>query len=106
MPEKISILKESGETLSSNVVSVFMIPDTEKRYIITTENAVDPHGLTVLHVSEIVNGTLQRVATDEEWSTIKTIMRASFNTIELALSTDEVGRSIACKNCGSSSKGY
>lgn len=76
MPEKISILKESGETLSSNVVSVFMIPDTEKRYIITTENAVDPHGLTVLHVSEIVNGTLQRVATDEEWSTIKTIMRA------------------------------
>lgn len=76
MPEKISILKESGETISSNVVSVFMIPDTEKRYIITTENAVDPHGLTVLHVSEIVNGTLQRVATDEEWSTIKTIMRA------------------------------
>ncbi len=76
MPEKISILKESGETLISNVVSVFMIPDTEKKYIITTENAVDPHGLTVLHVSEIDNGTLQRVATDEEWSSIKTIMRA------------------------------
>lgn len=76
MPEKISILKESGETLSSNVVSVFMIPDTEKKYIITTENAVDPHGLTVLHVSEIVDGTLQKVATDEEWSSIKTIMRA------------------------------
>lgn len=76
MPEKISILKESGETLSSNVVSVFMIPDTGKKYIITTENAVDPHGLTVLHVSEMNNGTLQRVATDEEWSSIKTIMRA------------------------------
>lgn len=76
MPEKISILKESGETLSSNVVSVFMIPDTEKKYIITTENAVDPHGLTVLHVSEIVDGGLQKIATDEEWSSIKTIMRA------------------------------
>lgn len=76
MPEKISILKESGETLNSNVVSVFMIPDTEKKYIITTENAVDPHGLTVLHVSEIENGMLQRIATDEEWSSIKTIMRA------------------------------
>lgn len=76
MPEKISILKESGETLSSNVVSVFMIPDTEKKYIITTENAVDPHGLTVLHVSEIVDGTLQKIATDDEWSSIKTIMRA------------------------------
>lgn len=76
MPEKISILKESGETLSSNVVSVFLIPDTQKRYIITTENAVDPHGLTVLHVSEIVDGMLQKVATDEEWSSIKTIMRA------------------------------
>lgn len=76
MPEKISIVKESGETINSNIVSVFMIPDTEKKYIITTENAVDPHGLTVLHVSEIVDGTLQKIATDEEWSTIKTIMRA------------------------------
>ena len=76
MPDKISILKESGETLSSNVVSVFMIPDTEKKYIITTENAVDPHGLTVLHVSEIVDGALQKIATDDEWSSIKTIMRA------------------------------
>lgn len=76
MPGKISILKESGETVLSNIVSVFMIPDTEKRYIITTENAVDPHGLTVLHVSEIVDGSLQKVATDDEWSTIKTIMRA------------------------------
>lgn len=76
MPEKISIVKESGETINSNIVSVFMIPETAKKYIITTENAVDPHGLTVLHVSEIVDGTLQKVATDDEWTTIKTIMRA------------------------------
>lgn len=76
MPEKISILKESGETVNSNVVSVFMIPDTQKRYLISTENTVDPHGLTILHVSEIVDGTLQKVATDDEWSSIKTIMRA------------------------------
>lgn len=76
MPEKISILKDSGETISSNIVSIFMIPDTEKKYIITTENSVDPHGLTVLHVSEIIDGSLQKIATDEEWSSIKTIMRA------------------------------
>ena len=76
MLEKISILKESGETVNSNVVSVFMIPDTQKRYLISTENTVDPHGLTVLHVSEIVDGSLQKIATDEEWASIKTIMRA------------------------------
>ena len=76
MPEKISILKESGETVNSNVVSVFMIPDTQKKYLISTENTVDPHGLTVLHVSEILDGSLQKIATDEEWSSIKTIMRA------------------------------
>lgn len=76
MLEKISILKESGETLSSNIVSVFTIPDSGKKYIITTENAVDPHGLTVLHVSEISDDSLVKVATDAEWSTIKTIMRA------------------------------
>ena len=76
MPEKISIVKDSGETINSNIVSIFKIPDTGKKYIITTENAVDPHGLTVLHVSEIVDDSLQKIATDDEWSTIKTIMRA------------------------------
>ena len=68
VPEKISLLKESGEKLNSNIVSIFMIPDTGKRYIITTENAVDPHGLTVLHVSEIRDHTLVKVEEDEEWS--------------------------------------
>ncbi len=76
VPEKISLLKESGEKLNSNIVSIFMIPETGKRYIITTENAVDPHGLTVLHVSEIHDHTLVKVEEDEEWSAIKTIMRA------------------------------
>lgn len=76
VPDKISLLKENGEKLSSNIVSIFMIPDTGKRYIITTENAVDPHGLTVLHVSEIHDHTLVKVEEDEEWSAIKTIMRA------------------------------
>lgn len=76
MPEKISIMRDSGETLNSNVVALFTIPDTGKQYIITTENAVDPHGLTVLHVSEIVEDKLKKIATDEEWSSIKTIMRS------------------------------
>lgn len=76
MPEKIALLRESGETLNSNVVSIFMIPDTGKKYIITTENAVDPHGLTVLHVSEIHDSTLVKIEEDEDWSAIKTIMRA------------------------------
>lgn len=76
MPGKISILKESGELLNSNVISSFSIPETEKKYIITTENAVDPHGLTVLHVSEIKDDTLLKIATDEEWDKIKTMMRA------------------------------
>lgn len=75
MPGKISILKENGETLNSNIVSIFTMPETEKKYIITTENAVDPHGLTVLHVSELVDDTLARIATAEEWDAIKNIMR-------------------------------
>lgn len=76
MPEKISLVKESGENISSNIVSIFLIPETGKRYIITTENAVDPHGLTVLHASELQEDKLVKIANDEEWSTIKTIMRA------------------------------
>jgi hypothetical protein len=105
MPEKISILKESGETVNSNVVSVFMIPDTQKRYLISTENTVDPHGLTVLHVSEIADGSLQKIATDEEWSSIKTIMRAIISgnvgsyqylqTIDSIKASDQYSRDIS-----------
>ena len=76
MPEKITILKDGGESINSNIVSIFMIPESGKRYIITTENAVDPHGLTVLHVSEIQGTNLVKIETDEEWSLIKTVMRA------------------------------
>ena len=76
MPEKVSIIKESGETVSSNVVSAFTIPDKGKNYLITTENTVDPHGLTVLHVSEIVDGALSKIASDDEWTTIKNVMRS------------------------------
>ena len=76
MPDKIAILKESGEQLNSNIVSVFLIPETNKKYIITTENAVDPHGLNILHVSEINGEELVKIATEQEWLTIKNIMRA------------------------------
>ena len=76
MPEKITIVKESGESVTSNIMSIFMVPENNKQYIITTENAVDPHGLTVLHVSEIKGDKIVKVQTDDEWATIKTIMRS------------------------------
>ena len=76
MPEKITIVKESGESVTSNIMSIFMVPENNKQYIITTENAVDPHGLTVLHVSEIKGNKIVKVQTDDEWATIKTIMRS------------------------------
>jgi len=76
MPDKIVILKESGEQVNSNVVSVFLVPESNKKYIITTENATDPHGLTILHVSEIIGDELSKIATEQEWLTIKNIMRS------------------------------
>lgn len=76
MPEKITILKESGESVVSNIMSIFVVPESNKQYIITTENAVDPHGLTVLHVSEIRGDKIVKIQTDDEWATIKTIMRS------------------------------
>ncbi len=76
MPEKITIVKESGESITSNIMSIFMVPESNKQYIITTENAVDPNGLTVLHVSEIRNDKIIKIQTEDEWGTIKTIMRS------------------------------
>ncbi len=76
MNENISITKENGELLSVSAVSCFSIPDIQKDFLITTANEIDPNGLVILNVSQLVSGKLIKVESEEDWGKIKNIMRS------------------------------
>lgn len=76
MLDKLIILKETGEEINVELVSVFLIPDIKKQFAITTTNEIDPNGLVKLHVSEIKNNKLYKVENDDDWAVIKTVMRS------------------------------
>lgn len=74
MPEKITLINEKGESTQSDIVSVFKV--NNKKFMITTNNEVDPNGLTVLNVSEVDGDKLNTVSNDSDWDAIKNIMRS------------------------------
>ncbi len=76
MADKLAITKENGENINAELVSCFAIPDIQKHFVISTLNEIDPNGLVVLNVSEIINNKLAKVINDDDWSRIKQVMRS------------------------------
>lgn len=74
MPEKITLINELGESTQSDIISVFKV--NNKKIIITTNNEVDPNGLTVLNISEVDGDKLNSVTNDSDWDAVKNIMRS------------------------------
>lgn len=74
MPEKVTFINERGESTQSDIVSVFKV--NNKKIMITTNNEVDPNGLTVLNVSEVNGDKLTTISNDSDWDAIKNIMRS------------------------------
>lgn len=74
MPEKVTLLNEKGESLQSDIVALFNI--NQKKFIITTNNEIDPNGLTVLHVSEVIGDKLNPITDDKDWDATKNVMRS------------------------------
>ena len=74
MPEKITLINELGESTQSDIISVFRV--NNKKFIITTNNEVDPNGLTVLNISEVDGDKLNSVSDDSNWDAVKNIMRS------------------------------
>lgn len=74
MPEKITLINEKGESTQSDIISIFKI--NNKKFMITTNNEVDPNGLTVLNISEVDGDKLNSVTNDSDWDAIKNIMRS------------------------------
>lgn len=78
MQEKVELIKNNGEKVSLDVISIFKSTShgDEKEYILLTENEIDPNGLVKILASEICDGRLIKIENADEWSLVKNAMRA------------------------------
>ncbi len=78
MGTSIELKKVNGEIVKAELISYFELVSTGKKYIFYTQNETIENGLVKMYVSEISNdtNTLTGQMTDEEWSTLKSIMKS------------------------------
>ena len=78
MLEKLELLRTDGSKISADLISKFEINinNTNRKYILYTTNEIDQNGLIRIQASEIVEGKLIKIASDEEWDAVKNVMRA------------------------------
>ena len=78
MGTSIELKKVNGEIVKAELVSYFELVSTGKKYIFYTINETIENGLIKMYVSEISSDakTLTGQMSDEEWTTLKSIMKS------------------------------
>ena len=78
MQGKLELLKIDGSKESYDVLSSFVVKnkDSEKTYILITANEVDQNGLIKILASQVVDNKLVKIESDDDWMTVKNVMRA------------------------------
>lgn len=79
MAMKINLTKDNGEIMEVDLISYFELRSNRKRYMFFTKNEVVEEGYAKLYVSEVVTEGLDyrltRVMSEDDWTSIKNIMR-------------------------------
>ena len=82
MENKIIIKNENGESIECEVLFTFDSEETEKSYIVYTDNTKDELGNIKVYANtydkDSESGALGQIETEEEWATIESIF-ASIN---------------------------
>lgn len=78
MLEKVELIKSNGEKLNVDLISEFDldIGGSPKRFVLLTANEIDQNGLVKIQASNISNGKLVRIESDDEWTLVKNVMRS------------------------------
>lgn len=83
---KIIVKNETGEEIECDVLFTFDSEDTKKSYIVYTDNTKDELGNIKVYAntfdSDVENGDLGPIETDEEWATIEQIFASINNKSE------------------------
>ncbi len=89
MEEKqmINVIKEDGTPGEAEVLLNFTLDLTGKEYLLYTFNEVDDKGLVTVHASTVNRSedghiSLEGIATDEEWSEIKRVMKEVIKQVQ------------------------
>ena len=103
MQGKIIITKKDSSTQTIDIVSCFTINvgNDTKYYYLSTANEVDQNGLIKILASEVRDGKLFKIESQDEWTLVKNVMRAIISSSkgdfeyynfgdEVSLSTDEL----------------
>ena len=73
-----SMLDENGKEIVYDVLFTFESEETNKNYIVYTDNSKDEHGNIEVYASiyhpEDPKGKLEAIETDKEWKVIETIL--------------------------------
>lgn len=77
--EKITVVGEDGQERVGDILMRITLESTGKKYLLYTFNEVDEKDLETIYASTIVlkdgEEVLEDIATDEEWTEIKKIMK-------------------------------
>ena len=78
MQEKVELIKNNGEKLTVDLISEFDcdVNGSPKRFVLLTANEIDQNGLVKILASNIANGRLNRIESDDEWTLVKNVMRS------------------------------
>ena len=78
MGASIKLKKSNGEEINAELISYFQVVNKKKKYVFYTLNEVVENGLVKMYVAEVNgnDGALAQNMTDEEWASLKTIMKS------------------------------
>lgn len=75
----MKIYLDNGTVEEVEVLLTFELLDLKKQYVVYTKNEVDENGNVTIYISTVnkegENVRLTNIATDEEWSKIKDVLR-------------------------------
>ncbi len=75
----MKIYLDNGTVEEVEVLLTFELLDIKKQYVVYTKNEVDENGNVTIYISTVnkegENVRLTNIATDEEWSKIKDVLR-------------------------------
>ena len=78
MQGKVELIKSDGTKISIDLISLFSIKlgEIEKNYILLTANEVDQNGLIKIMAAEVIDGKLEKITDQGQWTAVKSAMRA------------------------------
>lgn len=79
MQDKIKLTKDNGEIIEVDLISYFLLKSNRKQYMFYTKHEVVEEGYAKLYISEVIpeglDFRLTKIMSDDDWTTIKSIMR-------------------------------